>query len=135
KIEQVLINLLDNACKFTPRLGRIQIKGYDYFSDRRVSGRSRMGSDAEPRSVQDHAPNCYRVDICDSGPGILEPHLSKIFEEYTSYGGGADRSGGGLGLAICRMIIQQHQGNIWAENRPGGAAFSFVLPFEMRTSV
>jgi signal transduction histidine kinase len=38
-----------------------------------------------------------------------------------------DRSGAGLGLAICRMIITQHQGTIWAESSPGGATFSFVL--------
>jgi signal transduction histidine kinase len=137
KLEQVIINLLDNACKFTPRSGSIQIKGYGYFWDRRVLSPSPLSSRVDRRRIEDRTPNCYRVDICDSGPGIPAVHLPKIFEEYTSYGGGVDRSGGGLGLAICRMIIQQHKGRIWAESGPGGAMFSFVLPFhrEQRSDV
>jgi signal transduction histidine kinase len=71
------------------------------------------------------------VDICDSGPGIAAEHLDRIFEEYTSYSGGHDRSGGGLGLAICKLILSQHQGRVWAENSSEGAVFSFVLPFRL----
>jgi signal transduction histidine kinase len=70
------------------------------------------------------------VDIHDSGPGISPAHLDKIFDEFTSYSGGQDRSGGGLGLAICRMTMRNHQGRIWAENGPAGAVFSFVLPYQ-----
>ena len=77
-----------------------------------------------------NTPNAFRVDICDSGPGIPQPQLDRIFEEYTSYSGGQDRSGGGLGLAICKLILSQHQGHVWAENTPGGAVFSFVLPLQ-----
>jgi signal transduction histidine kinase len=69
------------------------------------------------------------VDIRDSGPGIPAEHLDRIFEEYTSYSGGQDRSGGGLGLAICRLILSRHGGRIWAESSSEGAVFSFVLPF------
>ena len=68
------------------------------------------------------------MDILDSGPRIPREHLGKIFEEYTSYAGGQDRSGGGLGLAICRMIITAHDGRVWAENTDHGPCFSFVLP-------
>jgi K+-sensing histidine kinase KdpD len=60
--------------------------------------------------------------------GIPGPHTEKIFEEYTSYAGAQDRSGAGLGLAICKMVINRHQGHIWAENTSDGALFSFVLP-------
>jgi len=56
-------------------------------------------------------------------------HLEKIFEEYTSYAGGQDRSGGGLGLAICKFILNLHQGQVWAESGADGSTFSFVLPF------
>lgn len=57
-------------------------------------------------------------------------NLEKIFEEYTSYSGGQDRSGGGLGLAICKFILNLHQGQVWAESGGGhGSMFSFVLPF------
>jgi signal transduction histidine kinase len=82
-------------------------------------------------------PNTYRIDVRDSGVGILREQLNTIFEEFTSYSGGSDRSGGGLGLAICRMIMQQHDGKVWAENVEGGAMLSFVIPYrrsEARTT-
>ena len=60
--------------------------------------------------------------------GIPTVNVAKIFEDYTSYSGGQDRAGGGLGLAICRMILQQHRGRVWAESHTAGALFSFVLP-------
>jgi signal transduction histidine kinase len=136
RLEQVLVNLLDNACKFTPRSGKILIRAYPYFWERRVAGRTGVGSGADRRLQDDHTPNSYRIDICDSGPGVHPAHLPRIFEEYTCYGGGIDRSGGGLGLAICRMIIQQHKGHIWAENTGSGTVFSLVLPVErMHSSI
>ena len=127
QIEQVLINILDNACKFTPKAGSIEIRGYPFFWDRR-STRSSLPVVAERRHRVTNQPNSYRIDISDSGSPIPEEHLIRIFEEYTSYAGGRDRSGGGLGLAICRMIVTQHNGRVWAENRDSGPVFSFVLP-------
>jgi len=129
RLEQVLVNLLDNACKFVPRVGNIEIRGYPWFWDRRVAGRTGIGLVTDRRIRNEETPNCYRVEIWDNGPGIPPAHITKVFEEYTSYVGGGDRSGGGLGLAICRMIINQHKGRIWAESNGNGAVFSFVLPF------
>ena len=127
QIEQVIINLLDNARKFTPRAGEIDIRGYPYFWERRSLDRSAAPVN-ERRHRNSHAANAYRIDIRDSGPHIPREHLDNIFEEYTSYGGGQDRSGGGLGLAICRMIITLHDGRVWAENTEYGPRFSFVIP-------
>jgi signal transduction histidine kinase len=127
QIEQVLMNLLDNACKFTPKGGAIEIRGYPYFWERRAAhSSSALVTDRRYRDSQ--APNSYRIDIRDSGPQIPVEHIGKIFEEYTSYVGSQDRSGGGLGLAICRMIIQAHEGRVWMENTDYGPRFSFVLP-------
>jgi signal transduction histidine kinase len=127
QMEQLLVNLLDNACKFTPKCGEIEINGYPYFWERRT-----MSSTASPRPERRRTeatdPNSYRVDIRNSGFAIPQHLLRTIFEEYMSYGGGQDRSGGGLGLAICRMIATQHNGAIWAENTESGPMFSFVLP-------
>lgn len=128
KLEQVLLNLLENACKFTPRGGTIEVNGYAYFWNQRADRDPGFGSAANTTQWDERNPNSYRVDIRDNGPGIPPTHLKKIFEEYTSYAGGIDRSGGGLGLAICKMILNQHKGRIWAESTPGGAVFSFVLP-------
>jgi len=127
EIEQVLINLLDNACKFSHSDGAIEIRGYPYFWERRFLVR---GSAPRERRLDDvRVPNAYRIDIKDTGPGIPADRLHHIFEEYTSYAGPQDRSGGGLGLAICRLIMARHEGHIWADSHKNGAIFSFVLPY------
>lgn len=122
QIEQVLINLLENSCKFAPKRGEIEIRGSSVFWLPKT------------RELDDSAetPNAYRIDIHDSGPGIETHLIDTIFEEYTSYSGGTDRSGGGLGLAICRRIVEAHEGAIWAQTGKFGPTFSFVLPFEPR---
>lgn len=130
QIEQTLVNLLDNACKFTPREGTIQVKGYPFFWERRTGQAAGLDRARERRVKQARVFNSFRVDIRDSGPGIPSVNVDTVFEEYTSYGGGQDRSGGGIGLAICRMVLQRHQGRIWAESSPTGAVFSFALPLQ-----
>ncbi|MGO9260802.1 MAG: sensor histidine kinase [Bryobacteraceae bacterium] len=127
QIEQVLINILDNACKFTPKAGMIEVFGYADFWERRSSGPATPPPE-QRRHVDSNDPNCYRIDIQDSGAPIPSEHLHRIFEEYTSYDGSCDRSGGGLGLAITRMIMAQHEGRVWAENTAFGPRFSLVLP-------
>jgi signal transduction histidine kinase len=127
QIEQVLMNLLDNACKFTPRGGAIEVRGYPFFWERRT-GRQACVVAMERRRSDCRLPNSYRIDIQDSGPSIPAEHIGRLFEEYTSYVGGKDRSGGGLGLAICKMIIATHEGRVWMENTEYGPRFSFVLP-------
>jgi signal transduction histidine kinase len=126
-IEQLLINILENACRFTPKYGEIDIQGYPYFWERR-----RMKTAVPPAGERRHRQsgqfNAYRIDIRNTGSLISPQHLLSIFEEYTSYSGGEDRSGGGLGLAICRLVAQQHEGCIWAENTDRGPRFSLVLP-------
>jgi signal transduction histidine kinase len=121
QIEQVIVNLLENACRFTPKGGAIEVRGYPICSSSNISR-------VPGQDCTSAAPNAYRVDVSDSGSGIAPEHLKDIFEEYTSYGGSNDRSGGGLGLAICKMIIATHRGQIWAENTSRGARISFTLP-------
>jgi signal transduction histidine kinase len=129
QIEQVLVNILHNACKFTPKGGHIQVNGSPYFWERR-STRAYAAAERRERSCRE--ANAYRIDIGNTGPAIPAEHIDSIFEEYTSYAGGSDRSGGGLGLAICRMIVAEHEGRIWAENTPAGPRLSFVLPLPVR---
>jgi signal transduction histidine kinase len=129
QIEQVLINLLDNACKFTHRQGEIEISGYPFFWERREP-RGKVVFGRDRRNGASREPNCYRIDIRNSGSPIPKEQLTGIFEEYTSYAGSRDRAGAGLGLAICGMILRQHNGRIWAENTEAGPLFAFVLPYQ-----
>jgi len=131
QIEQLLMNLLDNACKFTPKGGSIEIRGYPYFWERRES-RHQIAFPQERRNRGSQEPNSYRLDFRESAKQIPPHQLESIFEEYTSYGGREDRSGGGLGLAICKMVVSNHFGRIWAENTDVGPVFSVVLPLPDR---
>ncbi len=131
-IEQALINFLDNACKFTPKGGQIAIKGYPVFWERRAK-RNLPAPVSERRRQNSQEANGYRLDISNSGKPIPVEHLEDIFEEYASYSGGQDRSGGGLGLAICRMIVTQHEGRVWAENTDSGPQFSLILPMRPKS--
>jgi two-component system, OmpR family, sensor histidine kinase KdpD len=101
-IEQVLVNLLDNAIKYTPQDTPIAISAY----------------------VKDGE---LFVEVADRGKGIPPGEEERIFDKFVrgSVGGG----GIGLGLTICRAIIRAHGGQIQAKNRPdGGALFNFSLP-------
>jgi signal transduction histidine kinase len=117
KLEQALINLLDNACKFTPRRGSIT-----------VCGRS-VGAEELVRHGLHGTHGGYRIDIRDSGPGVDAALLEKIFDEHVTYADTTDRPGSGLGLAICNAIVSAHHGKVWANAEPQGASFSLLLPF------
>ena len=127
QITQVFVNVLENSCKFVPRRGLIEIRGYPWFWERR-RGPAVVSTLMERRSSRTLQPNSYRIDIRDSGGPIAEENLRSIFDEYVSRSAAGGRSGSGLGLTICRGIIDQHSGRMWAENTPDGPVFSFVLP-------
>jgi signal transduction histidine kinase len=125
QIVQVLINLVENACRFTPRYGSIEIRGYPTMFN---ASEDRAGASSSAIRLTSTSVASYQIDVRDSGTGIEAKFLPFIFEEYTSYSGGRDRSCGGLGLAICRMIVVGHGGKIWAESSAQGTVFSLVLP-------
>jgi two-component system sensor histidine kinase KdpD len=102
-IEQVLINLLDNAVKHTPNGSPIEISAW--------AGDGLM-----------------TVEVADRGPGLGPGEEQRVFDKFFRGRTGSSR-GIGLGLAICRGIVEAHGGRIWAENRPeGGVAFRFTIP-------
>jgi len=105
RIARVLINLISNAVKFTP------------------AGTITITTTVEAEKI--------RVSIADTGIGIHQEYLEKIFEAFQQVGvtKGPEYMGTGLGLSICKRIIEQHGGTIWVESEFGkGSTFSFTLP-------
>jgi len=71
------------------------------------------------------------ISVADRGPGIPPADLERVFDKfYRVLGRAAERTtGSGLGLAVCKGLVEAHGGHIWAENREGGGAiFRFTLP-------
>ena len=128
QIEQVLVNLLDNACRFTPRNGFIEIRSCSTFWDRRCPNLTVDVEHADRRASDSSACNGYRVEVRDSGPGVRPEELERIFEEYATDPGTFESSRAGLGLAISRQIIQSHYGQLFAQ-ATGQGAFVFILPY------
>ncbi len=104
RMEQVLVNLIHNAIKFTPSGGRITVSA-------RAEGDKLV------------------VSVSDTGVGIPEDDLPRVFERF--YKADRSRAGGGtgLGLAIAKHVVEAHGGRIWVESVEGrGATFRFTIP-------
>ncbi|ABA22779.1 Histidine Kinase [Trichormus variabilis ATCC 29413] len=105
RIRQVLINLLDNAIKYTPEGGTISIAGLH-------------------RTTQK-----VQFSIGDTGPGIPTDNRERIFENHYRLERDEAKEGYGIGLSLCQRIIRAHYGQIWVDSNPhGGAWFHFTLP-------
>jgi two-component system, OmpR family, sensor histidine kinase KdpD len=101
-VEQALVNLLENAVKYAPPPGAIEVA-------------ARRRGDA------------VVVEVADEGPGLPPGAEERVFEKF--YRAGSAQRGFGLGLPICRAIVTAHDGRIWAERRePRGTRFLFTLP-------
>jgi signal transduction histidine kinase len=106
RLTQVFINTLDNAIKFSPVGGKVQVLGQ-------------------------WLPGGFQVQIIDEGPGIPPDELSRIFERFYIGNISSDREypGTGLGLAISKLIVEKHGGSIKASNRKeGGCIITTFLP-------
>jgi signal transduction histidine kinase len=99
---QVVLNVLQNAIKFTPQAGAVRVR------------------------VAQAGRECL-IAVSDTGIGILEAELPNIFERFRQLDD--DRAGLGLGLYISKWIVEAHGGRIWAESRRGlGSTFYITLP-------
>jgi two-component system phosphate regulon sensor histidine kinase PhoR len=106
QIERVFINLVGNAIKFTPEKGKITIRAKD---------------------IDDK----IQIDIEDTGTGIAQSDLEKIFDEFYRVDNIVNQSlkGSGLGLTLVKYIVEAHKGKVWVKSQLGkGSIFSFTLP-------
>lgn len=105
RVRQVLVNLLDNAIKYTPEEGTIEI------------------------SILHRTSQKVQVSVSDNGPGIPEDSREHIFEDRFRLQRDEAKEGYGIGLSLCQRIIQAHYGRIWVDSTPGqGSCFNFTLP-------
>ena len=105
-MQRVMQNLLGNAIKFTPQNGRIHVEAL----------------------IDDEA---VIISTSDSGPGVPVEEREHIFEKFRQVKGN-DHPGFGLGLTLCKLVIEAHGGRIWVEDAPGGGSrFIFRLPMQM----
>ena len=107
RLQQIILNLLNNASKFTPKGGEITL-------------RARKNDDA------------LVVEVQDTGHGITKEEHERIFDPYHRVENDRQRfSGMGLGLALCKKLVELHGGQIWVKSRPNeGSTFGFSLPLE-----
>jgi signal transduction histidine kinase len=126
KVQHVISNLLDNAIKYTPECGTVWLHVEPYFWERRTA-KSKPTIDRR-RSVN-RIPNCCRISVADTGPGIEAEFQQEIFEDYFRLMRKGSRAEGyGMGLAIARKLVQAAGGKIWVESDPPhGSKFSFLL--------
>ena len=105
KIQRVLFNLIRNAIRHTPADGSVTVR-----------------AEARPEAVQ--------IEVADTGDGIWDEDRARVFEPFYRGGGEAarDSEGAGLGLAICRAIVETHGGQIWIGPSDQGTRVSFSLP-------
>lgn len=105
QVQQVILNLLDNAMKYTPKQGKIQL------------------------SVLHRTSQKVQVSISDNGLGIPLEQQKNIFDHQYRLERDQDESGYGMGLALCKRIVGGHYGELWVDSVPGqGSCFHFTLP-------
>jgi len=119
RLREVLDALLDNACKYSPQGGTVEVL-------------IRPADEAAVRALDVHAPRAMlEVRVRDTGMGIPADHLGRIFERFQRVDTRLTREvqGLGVGLALCKGIVELHGGAIWADSMPGeGSTFHMVLP-------
>jgi signal transduction histidine kinase len=113
RIEQILTNLLGNAIKFSSPGGTI------WVTTQAVASTHEGGPDRP----------CVEIRITDQGAGVTAEDRERIFESYIQVGEESSAGGLGLGLAICKRLVEAHGGAIWVEDgSDGGSSFTFTLP-------
>jgi NtrC-family two-component system sensor histidine kinase KinB len=116
-IERVLQNLIDNAIRFTPLNGMVQV----------IAGQADDGVTGPEESGQPAPVSQLHVSVSNNGPGLAPEVQDRLFQKFVT--GGEQGSGTGLGLAFCKLAVEAHGGRIWVESEPDRiTTFTFTLP-------
>jgi len=113
RVAQILINLIGNGIKFTPKDGQIEVK----------ASRLRLASEGD----------FVEISVSDTGQGIKKVNMGRLFTRFDQLDSSLTRrpGGTGLGLAICKELVEMHGGKIWVESKVGqGSSFNFTLPIK-----
>ncbi|WP_266368516.1 sensor histidine kinase [Tellurirhabdus rosea] len=120
QLRQLFQNLISNAVKFHPpdRTPRVQVRS-----------QALPGSELPAGTPLSYSKNYVRIDIQDNGIGFDEKYLEQIFVMFQRLHGKQQYAGTGIGLAICKKIVENHEGYLTASSQPGeGATFTVILP-------
>ncbi len=125
KLSRVLTNLIDNALKFSPPGGQVQVRA-------EVLTAAGGANPEHSTATNGRTKPSILCTVLDNGPGIPAEYRDRVFDRFVQVQGQKGRrEGTGLGLTFCKMAVEAHGGRIWVENRPeGGTAFCFTLPLE-----
>lgn len=129
KVQRVISNLLENACKYTPAHGTVWLHAEPHMWERRAV--SKTAANGDRRRQSNNAPNAVKVSVSDTGPGIRPEFQLEIFDDFFRLPGNESTEGMGLGLAIARRLLMGMGGKIWVESEPeAGSKFSFLIPLK-----
>jgi len=144
QVERIFINLVSNAIKFTPEKGNISISAQLKTDDPR---QSKVDASKQMFSLDDPTVNkqsinitqsiqVVEVRITDTGIGISEEDLKRLFDEFFRVENQVNQNvkGTGLGLSLAKKIVEAHSGRMWVTSKVGeGTTFHFTLPLEQKT--
>lgn len=132
RIEQVLSNLVSNAIKFTPEKGEITVSAVKVSCDMLDPALFYKDASSQPSRCQSLIKGDYvKVSVKDTGIGIKQADIPKVFDKFQQIESSLSREvgGTGLGLPIAKQLIEAHRGEIWIESEfQKGTTFSFILP-------
>jgi NtrC-family two-component system sensor histidine kinase KinB len=116
-VERVLQNLIDNAIRFTPLNGLVQV-----IARQASDGVAELEGSGQPVPTPE-----LHVSVSNNGPGLAPEVQDRLFQKFVT--GGEQGSGTGLGLAFCKLAVEAQGGRIWVESEPDNiTTFTFTLP-------
>ncbi len=131
KLKQIIYNILSNAVKFTPQGGKVSIAAIN-TNISEIPVKTKDGRDIAIPPAKERATQFIWVSVSDTGIGMQQEALDRVFEKFFQVEGAYSRKfkGTGLGLALTKNLVTLHGGSVWAESdgEGKGSTFHFIIP-------